>query len=123
MSIRRTPRNFYDNSGSAKTPMLKRADKLDTSSEEQQFIQLLQHLVTVVSKEGSNNVALVVIAAMFFGFLVLAARPAQPPINPQQINLQNSPNTTITTQQQTQSQNYNLPKTQQMIEDDQPSGS
>lgn len=120
MSVRRTPRNSYDKPASAKTLMLKRAGKLGAYSGEQQFMQLLQLLVTAASKEGSNNVALVVIAAMFFGFLVLALRPAQPPVNPQLIN----PTITITTkQQQTQSKNFNLTETQQMIEEDRPSGS
>ena len=120
---RHTPHNFYDKPASAKAPMLKRAGNLGASSE-QQFMQLLERLVTATSKESSNNVALVVIAAMFFGFLVLALRPAQSPVNSPQITFQSSPTTTITTkQQQTQSQSYNSPKAQQMIEEDPASGS
>ncbi|MFW9263510.1 hypothetical protein [Nostoc sp. CALU 546] len=119
MSVHRTPRYSNDKPASAKTSMLKRAGKFGASGE-QQFMELLQHLVTAASKEGSNNVALVVIAAMFFGFLVLALRPVQPPVNPQQIN---STIKITTKQQQTQSQNFNLPETQQMIEEDRPLGS
>lgn len=116
-----TPRNLRYKSSSAKKFLLKRLDK---ASEELNYHQLLQHLVTVVSKESSNNVALVVIAAMFFGFLVLALRPIQPHIDPTYINLQNNPTTIIITeQQQTQSQNHSLPESQQMIEEDSPLGS
>lgn len=119
---RHTPRNFYDKPADAKRPMLNRAGNLGASGE-QQFMQLLERLVTATSKEGSNNVALVVIAAMFFGFLVLALRPAQSSVKPPQI-FQSNPITTITTkQQQTQSQNNNPPSAQQMIEEDPPSGS
>ena len=120
---RHTPRNFHDKPADAKTSMLNRTGNLGASGE-QQFMQLLGRLVTAASKEGSNNVALVVIAAMFFGFLVLALRPAQSSVNPPQINFQSNPTTTITTkQQQTQSQNNNPPSAQQMIEEDPPSGS
>lgn len=124
MSMKRhTPGNFHDKPASAKTPMLKRAGNLGASGE-QQFMQMLERLVTAASKEGSNNVALVVIAAMFFGFLILALRPAQSPVNLPQITFQSSPTTTITTkQQQTQSQNNNPPEAQEMIEEDPPSGS
>lgn len=123
MKQRQTPRNFHDKPASAKTPMLKRAANLGASGE-QKFMQMLEHLVTAVSKEGSNNVALVVIAAMFFGFLVLALKPAQSPVNQPQIIFESSPTTTITTkQQQTQSQRHNPPSTQQMTEEDPPSGS
>jgi len=87
---RHTPRNFHNKSASAKTPMLQRINNLDISGE-QQFMQTLKHLVTDASKESSNNVALVVIAAMFFTFLVFALRPTQSPVNPPQINLQSSP--------------------------------
>ncbi|GAB1544303.1 hypothetical protein NUACC21_69790 [Scytonema sp. NUACC21] len=124
MSVKRhSPRNFHDKPASAKTPTLKRAGNLGVSGE-QQFMQLLEHLVNAASKEGSNNVALVAIAAMFFGFLVIAIRPPQSPVNPPQITFQSSPTTTITTkQQQTQSQSDNLPEAKQMIEEEPPSGS
>ncbi|WP_414544817.1 hypothetical protein [Nostoc sp. CCY0012] len=118
MSMKRhTPRNFHNKPVSASTPMLKKAGNLGVSGE-QQFMQMLEHLVTATSKEDSNNVALVVIAAMFFGFLVFALRPVSSPVSPPQITIQSHPITTITTkQQQSQSQSYNSPEAQQIIAD------
>ncbi|MFL9458018.1 hypothetical protein AB0756_39940 [Tolypothrix campylonemoides VB511288_2] len=118
-----TSRNSHHKPSPASTPKFRRTGQFGISSE-QQFMQLLQHLVATTSKETSNNVALVAIAAMFFGFAVLVIRPDQPPVNQMPLNLQNSSTTTVTTrQQQTQSQSYNPHKAQQMIEEDPPSGS
>ncbi|PHJ73260.1 hypothetical protein VF04_00405 [Nostoc linckia z7] len=66
---------------------------------EQQFHRLLKNLVSAVSKDSSNNVAIVAIAAMFFGFAVPVLRPATTVVQPQ-INLQSNPTTTVTTQQE-----------------------
>ncbi|MFN6472616.1 MAG: hypothetical protein RMY36_023485 [Nostoc sp. SerVER01] len=65
---------------------------------EQQFPRLLKNLVSAVSKDSSNNVAIVAIAAMFFGFAVLVLRPTTPVTQPA-INVQSNPATTVTTQQ------------------------
>lgn len=52
MSMKRhTPRNFHDKPACVKTPMLKRAGSLGASGE-QQFMQLLERLVTATSVEG-----------------------------------------------------------------------
>ncbi|MFN6535505.1 MAG: hypothetical protein RM021_003925 [Nostoc sp. EkiNYC01] len=66
---------------------------------EQQFPRLLKNLVSAVSKDSSNNVAIVAIAAMFFGFAVMVLRPAAPVTQPE-INLQVHPTTTVTTNQE-----------------------
>ncbi|MEH1788400.1 MAG: hypothetical protein V7L23_23150 [Nostoc sp.] len=65
---------------------------------QQQFYGLLKNLLSAVSKDSSNNVAIVAIAAMFFGFAVMVLKPAAPVVQPQ-INLQSNPTTTVTTQQ------------------------
>lgn len=70
------------------------------AANEQQFYTLLKNLVTAVSKDSSNNVAIVAMAAMFFGFAVMVFRPATPLINPPAINLQVYPTTTLTTNQE-----------------------
>ncbi|PHJ73280.1 hypothetical protein VF14_03045 [Nostoc linckia z18] len=68
---------------------------------QQQFYGLLKNLVSAVSKDSSNNVAIVAIAAMFFGFAVMVLRPATPSVvNPPAINVQSNPTTTVTTQQE-----------------------
>ncbi|WP_445632754.1 Transmembrane protein [Nostoc sp. DSM 114161] len=68
---------------------------------EQQFYGLLKNLVSAVSKDSSNNVAIVAIAAMFFGFAVMMLRPATPSVvNPPVVNVHSNPNTTVTTNQE-----------------------
>ncbi|WP_445634566.1 Transmembrane protein [Nostoc sp. DSM 114161] len=66
---------------------------------EQQFHGLLKNLMNAVNKDSSNNVAIVAMVAMFFGFGVLVLKPAAPVVNPQ-INLQSNPTTKVTTNQE-----------------------
>lgn len=92
--LRRRPRNsnhksnrFFQSAGK----------NLPAISNEQQFHSLLENLMTAVGKDSSNNVAIVALAAMFFGFAVLTLKPATPVVNPPAINLQVHPTTTVTT--------------------------
>ncbi|WP_445634575.1 Transmembrane protein [Nostoc sp. DSM 114161] len=96
------PRTSNDNSNAPKA--LIRAVNATT---QQQFYGLLKNLVSAVSKDSSNNVAIVAMAAMFFGFAamifafaVMALKPATPAANPPAINLQVHPTTTVTTNQE-----------------------
>ncbi|MHC5677030.1 hypothetical protein [Nostoc sp.] len=73
--------------------------RLVNATTEQQFHGLLKNLVSAVSKDSSNNVAIVAMAAMFFGFAVLVLKPAAPVAQPQ-IHLQSNPTTTVTTHQE-----------------------
>ncbi len=66
---------------------------------QQQYHGLLKNLVSAVSKDSSNNVAIVAMVAMFFGFAVMVLRPAAPVTQPE-INLQSNPTTTVTTHQE-----------------------
>ncbi|MEH2467844.1 hypothetical protein [Nostoc sp.] len=95
-SDRRRPRNSNHKSTAPKA-FLHRAVNATT---EQQFHGLLKNLVSAVSKDSSNNVAIVAMAAMFFGFAVLVLRPAIPVVNPPVINVQVHPTTTMTTNQE-----------------------
>ncbi|PHJ69132.1 hypothetical protein VF14_03065 [Nostoc linckia z18] len=66
---------------------------------QQQYHGLLKNLMTAVSKDSSNNVAIVAIVAMFFGFAVMVLRPTTSVAQPE-INLQSNPTTTVTTNQE-----------------------
>jgi hypothetical protein len=69
------------------------------ATNEQQFHTLLKNLMSAVSKDSSNNVAIVALAAMFFAFAVMVLKPATSTVNPPVINLQVHPATTVTTNQ------------------------
>lgn len=88
-SDRRRPRNSNHKSTSAEA-FLHRAVNATT---EQHFQELLKNLVSALSKDSSNNVAIVAMVAMFFAFAVMALKPATPAANPPAINVQvSSPN-------------------------------
>ncbi|MBD2211895.1 hypothetical protein H6G27_18765 [Nostoc linckia FACHB-104] len=76
------------------------AKNLPATSNEQQFHALLKHLMKVVGKDSSNNVAIVAISAMFFAFALLVLKPATSPANQPPINLQIHHTTTVTTNQE-----------------------
>jgi hypothetical protein len=120
------PKKFHHMQTPAQPSLLEGADDSARSLEVKQFYQLLLHLVATLSKESSNNVALVIGAAIFFGFAVfMAARPLGS-CNPLPgtnipIKVESNPTTTVDTQQNN-SQHQRLPDTQQMIENS-PSGS
>ncbi|MEH2457513.1 hypothetical protein [Nostoc sp.] len=97
---RRRPRNSNHKSTFAEGFFHSVAKNLPTSSNEQQFYILLKHLMTAVSKDSSNNVAIVAIAAIFFAFAVMVFRPATPVVNLLAINMQSNPTTTVTTHQE-----------------------
>jgi hypothetical protein len=110
--------------------LLRKIDNSTPFSGVESFYQLMLHLVATLNKESSNNVALVIIAAMFFGFAALVLRPlsfcnAPPAINPLQTKFENNPTTKVIInikQQQTQSQNQRPSEIQQEVEAP-PSGS
>ncbi|MFN6540686.1 MAG: hypothetical protein RM021_030700 [Nostoc sp. EkiNYC01] len=91
---RHRPRTYND-----KLNALKALIRAVNATTQQQFYGLLKNLVSAVSQDSSNNVAIVAIAAMFFGFAVMVLRPATPVVQPQ-INLQSNPTTTVTTHQE-----------------------
>jgi hypothetical protein len=93
-SDRRRPRNSNHKSTAPKAFL--RA----VATTEQQFHGLLKNLVSAVSKDSSNNVAIVAMAAMFFAFAVMALKPVTPAANPPAINVQVHPTTTVTTHQE-----------------------
>jgi hypothetical protein len=95
-SNRRRPRNS-NHKLNAPEAFLRKAVNATT---EQHFHGLLKNLVSAVSRDSSNNVAIVAMAAMFFGFAVLVLRPATPVVNPPVINVQVHPTTTVTTNQE-----------------------
>lgn len=94
-SNRRRPRNSNHKSN-APSSFLRAVN----TTTEQQFYGLLKHLMSAVSRDSSNNVAIVAMAAMFFGFAVLVLKPATPVVNPPVINVQVHPTTTVTTHQE-----------------------
>lgn len=97
-SNRRRPRNSNHKSN-APSSFLRAVN----ATTQQQYHGLLKNLVTAVSKDSSNNVAIVAMVAMFFAFAVMALKPATPAANPPAINVQVHPTTTVTTnQEQTQ---------------------
>ncbi|MHC5747965.1 MAG: hypothetical protein ACYTXT_40150 [Nostoc sp.] len=98
-SDRRRPRNSHHKSTSAKGFFQRAAKNLPATSNEQQFYIFLKHLITALNKDSSNNVAIVALAAIFFGFAVMVLKPAAPVAQPQ-INLQSNPTTTVTTNQE-----------------------
>ncbi|WP_392476934.1 hypothetical protein [Nostoc sp. C110] len=98
-SDRRRPRNSNHKSASSEGFFQSAGKNLPATSNEQQFHRLLKHLMTAVSKDSSNNVAIVAMAAIFFGFAVLVLKPAAPVAQPQ-INLQSNPTITVKTQQE-----------------------
>jgi len=82
-------------------------NSLPATSKEHQFYSLLLSLTAAVSKESSNNIAIVALAAMFFGFTIVVLKPATPTANPPLINQQSNPiifygikRTNFTTKQQ-----------------------
>ena len=88
---RRKPRTSHRKLNSA-GEFLRAKNSLPTTSKEHQFYSLLLSLTAAVSKESSNNIAIVALAAMFFGFAILVLKPATPPANPPLINQQSNPN-------------------------------
>lgn len=94
-SNRRRPRNSNHKSNAPKAFL-----RVVNATTEQQFHGLLKNLVSAVSKDSSNNVAIVAMAAMFFAFAVMALKPATPAANPPVINVQVHPTTTVTTNQE-----------------------
>lgn len=99
-SNRRRPRNSNHKSTSPERFLQSAAKNLPATSNEQQFYRLLKYVMTALGKDSSNNVAIVAMAAMFFGFAVLVLRPATPVINPPVMNVQVHPTTTVTTNQE-----------------------
>lgn len=89
------PRNFNLNSTSTEV-LLKQAAKNLPTSNEQQFSTLLKQLMSAVSKDSSNNVAIVAITAMFFALAMMLLKPATPVpvVNPPVINVHSNPTTT-----------------------------
>ncbi|MEH2102846.1 MAG: hypothetical protein V7K76_24490 [Nostoc sp.] len=94
-SNRRRPRNSNHKSNAPEAFL-----RAVNATTEQQFHGLLKNLVTAVSKDSSNNVAIVAMAAMFFAFAVMALKPATPAANAPAINVQVHPTTTVTTHQE-----------------------
>ena len=87
------PRNFNHKLNAPEAFVLRAAN----AEQEQQFHALLKHVMTAVSKDSSNNVAIVAISAMFFALAVMLLKPV---VNPAAINLQSNPTTTVTTHQE-----------------------
>ncbi len=93
------PRNSNLNSTATQVLLEQAAENLPASNE-QQFFSLLKPLVSAVSKDSSNNVAIVAIAAMFFAFAAMLVKPVTPVANSPVINVHSNPTTTVTTDQQ-----------------------
>ncbi|MDJ0674224.1 MAG: hypothetical protein QNJ36_02285 [Calothrix sp. MO_167.B42] len=91
---RRRPRTSDHKSTSA-GKFLRVTNSLPTTCKEHQFYSLLLSLTAAMSKESSNNIAIVALAAMFFGFAILVLKPATSPANPPLINQQSNPITTL----------------------------
>jgi hypothetical protein len=91
------PRNSNLSSTSTQALLEQAAENLPTN--EQQFSTLLKQLVSAVSKDSSNNVAIVAIAAMFFALAMMLLKPATPVANPPAINVHSNPTTTVTIDQ------------------------
>ncbi|MBD2211892.1 hypothetical protein H6G27_18750 [Nostoc linckia FACHB-104] len=93
------PRNSNLNSTSTGVLLKQAAENLPTSNE-QPFYTMLKQLVSAVSKDSSNNVAIVAITAMFFAFAVMLLKPATPVVNPRAINVHSNSTTTVTNHQE-----------------------
>ncbi|MDZ8221416.1 MULTISPECIES: hypothetical protein [unclassified Nostoc] len=87
------PSNFNHKLNAPKAFVLRAAN----AEQEQQFHALLKHVMTAVSKDSSNNVAIVAITAMFFALAVMVLKPSIPV--PPAI-MQSNPTTTVTTHQE-----------------------